>query len=145
MQQRSSGNQGLLAAFANISKILYPTGRNVPRERVNSSNHLRALLDAAVPVTPPFDATSRQMRNNYEHLDERIDVNWGTSPHRRSVRADYNFYPVGVLETQFGVVNCFRNYDTRTETLTFMGQHFLIQPVENAINALQQRIAPHLT
>jgi len=50
-----------------------------------------------------------------------------------------------VLEQRFGAVNCFRNYDTQTETLTFMGQDFPIRPVEQAVNALQQAIAPHLT
>jgi hypothetical protein len=131
--------QGMLAAVANISKILYP----VRPACAARGNHLRALLGAA--VTAPFDATARQMRNNYEHLDERIDVDWWTSPHRGNVRADYNFYPLGDLETQFGAVNCFRNYDAPTETLTFMGQHFQIQNIEQAVIALQAAIAPHLT
>jgi hypothetical protein len=134
--------QGWLAAVANISKILYPAERPSRPERVASSNHLQGMLGA---VTKPFDATSRQMRNNYEHFDERIDVNWWTSPNRGTRRADYNFHPLGDLEAQFGTVNCFRNYDARTETLTFMGQHFQIRPVEQAIIALQQQIAPHLT
>jgi hypothetical protein len=131
--------QGMLATIANISKILYPVKATCkPR-----GNHLRALLGVA--VTAPFNATARGMRNNYEHLDERIDVNWWTSPHRGSRRADYNFYPIGDLEARFGTVNCFRNYDAPTETLTFMGQHFQIQPIEQAIIDLQQAIALHLT
>jgi len=133
--------QGWLAAVANISKILYPAGRPPPHQRVASSSHLHGLLGA---VISPFDATSRQMRNNYEHLDERIDVNWWNSPNRRTILADFNFYPVGTLEAQFGDVNCFRNYDAQTETLTFMGQHFQIQPIEQAVIALQQQIGLHL-
>jgi hypothetical protein len=131
--------QGMLAAVANISKILYP----VKPACAPRGNHLRGLLGAA--VTAPFDPNSRNMRNNYEHLDERIDVNWWNSPNRGNRRADYNFHPVGDLEAQFGAVNCFRNYDTQTETLTFMGEHFAIRPIENDVLALQQQIALHLT
>ena len=131
--------QGMLAAVANISKILYPF-RSTCAAR---GNHLRGLLGAA--ATAPFDPNSRNMRNNYEHLDERIDVNWWNSPNRGSKRADYNFHPLGNLEAQFGAVNCFRNYDTQTETLTFMGQHFPIRAIENDVLALQQQISPHLT
>src|SRR5438876_12218509 len=91
--------QGWLAAVANISKILYPGGRQPRPERVTSSNYLQGLLGG--PVTAPFNTTSRKMRNNYEHLDERIDVNWWTSPSRGNRRADYNFHPLGDLEAQF--------------------------------------------
>ena len=131
--------QGMLAAVANISKIMYPV-RGYCAAR---GDHLRRLLGAA--VTAPFAPNARNMRNNYEHLDERIDVDWWTSPDRRPVRADYNFYPVGELEQRFGEDNCFRNYDTQTETLTFMGQNFPIRPVEQAVNDLQQQIRTHLT
>lgn len=131
--------QAMLTAVANISKLLFP-GASTSAGR---GSHLRGLLGAA--VTDPFDpnpATKanhpRNMRNSYDHFDERIDLTWWKATGRKE-RADYCFYPLGILETQFGVTNCFRNYDMTTRTLTFMGEHLEIQPVEDAVNALHQQ------
>lgn len=126
--------QAMLAAVANISKILYPTKTGDPKR----GNHLRTLLGG--PVTAPFDPDSRKVRNRYEHFDERVEKDWWLASGRKE-RADYNFYPVGILEAQFGVTNCFRNYDAAAGILTFMGQHFEILPVENAVKEMKKTIA----
>jgi hypothetical protein len=132
--------QAVLTAVANISKILFP-GASACAGR---GTHLRGLLGAV--VTDPFDPNPpmkpnhpRNMRNSYDHFDERIDLRWWTATGRKE-RADYCFYPLGALEAQFGVTNCFRNYDMTTRTLTFMGEHLEMQPVEDAVNALQQQV-----
>jgi hypothetical protein len=125
--------QAMLAAFANISKILYPAKAAC----ASRGNHLRTLLGG--PVTAPFDHPSRKMRNHYEHFDERVDIDWWQEAGRKE-RADYCFFPVGQLEAQFGVKNCFRNFDSNTAKLTFMGDHFDLLPVANAVMQLKHTI-----
>jgi hypothetical protein len=133
--------QAMLTAFANVSKILFP-GKAACAGR---GTHLRGLLGAS--VTDPFDPNPRtklnhprNMRNNYDHFDERIDLKWWQATGRKE-RADYCFFPLGALEAQYGATNCFRNYDRTTGTLTFMGEHFEIKTVDEAVKALQTKIA----
>ena len=132
--------QSALTAVANISKILFP-GASACAGR---GMHLRGLIGAV--ATDPFNPNPptrtnhpRNMRNSYDHFDERIDLKWWTVTGRKE-RAGYCFFPLGALEAKFGVLNCFRNYDMTTRTLTFMGEHLEMQPVENAVKALQQQL-----
>jgi hypothetical protein len=129
--------QAMLTAVANVSKLLFPVKKACEGRAV----HLRGLIGSL--LTDPFDSAppprARTMRNHYDHFDERIDLKWWTASGRKE-RADYCFFPLGALESQFGATNCFRNYDMTTRTLTFMGDNFEMQAVENALTALRQRL-----
>jgi hypothetical protein len=82
------------------------------------------------------------MRNHYEHFDERLDEWWMTS--RIRGHADKNFYPVCFLESEFGEENCFRNFDSKPGILTFMGQHFAIEPVMEQLGRLRAELEKQL-
>jgi hypothetical protein len=129
-------SQAFLSAVANISKILFPTqGGN--QERGLTLRTLLGITDDSL-----FNSQNRAMRNHYEHFDERLDEWWTTS--RIRGHADKNLYPICFLESEFGEENCFRNFDSKPGILTFMGQHFAIEPVMEQLGRLRVELERQL-
>jgi hypothetical protein len=124
--------QSLLAAVANLSKLLYP---GTSAESLRGA-HLRDLVTEALAL--PFNVSCRGVRNSLEHIDERIS-RWGASA-TRGKRVDYNFAAAGTLESEHGKENCFRNFDANAGVLTFMGEDFQVPPVLLAIRELCNKV-----
>lgn len=78
------------------------------------------------------------MRNNFEHLDDRLDTWWKES--KRHLHADMSIGPKDNMLKGVEQIDRFRLFDPRTTDLTFWGQEFNIQ----AIVSEAQKILPKL-
>lgn len=118
-----------LNATANISKALWGT-----KGRMNSE---RQELRDSIGVTDVSPLHEVDMRNNFEHYDERLDRWWKDSTHHNCV--DLNIMPRSAIE---GVDDndVFRMFDPQTTDLIFWSERFNIQMIVNEI----QRILPKL-
>ena len=123
--------QSLLVAAANLSKALWD-GRN-PADRAP----LRARLN--VLDTSPLHP--RDMRNHYEHFDERLDE-W----YRSSKSHNYVDVSVSSKAAIHGVdeIDMFRTYDPQTGDLSFWGDKFninqLVEEIRRLYASVTQRI-----
>lgn len=121
------GIQNLLNAAANISKALWGTGGRLAAER----QHLRASIGVS-DSSPLRDVV---MRNNFEHIDERLDRWWRESTHHN--HADLNIGPKAMI-AGMADIDMFRAFDPATADITFWGQEFNVQAIVNEV----QRILP---
>ena len=77
------------------------------------------------------------MRNNFEHLDERLDQWWKES--NRHNHVDLSIGPRSMI-SGIDDIDMFRAFDPRTADLAFWGQSFNIQAIMQEV----QRILPKL-
>lgn len=110
--------QNLLGAAANVQKALWGQGGSLAAQRAP----LRASLDVA------DDSPLREvdMRNNFEHFDDRLDTWWKTSKR-------HNFHDtLGPLDSVGGVddIDLIRVYDPATTDLFFWGKRFNLGAIE---------------
>src|ERR1035437_3525844 len=110
--------QNLLNATANISKALWGQGGKLYNQRI----YLRESI--GVSDNSPLKAV--QMRNNFEHFDERLDAWW-----RDSKRHNYLDFSAAAKSSVAGLdpIDWFRVYDSSTTDLFFWSQEFNIQEI----------------
>lgn len=121
--------QNLLNAGANISKALWGGGGKLAVQR-------KPLRDSiAVDDNSPLKNVN--MRNNFEHFDERLDRWWAKS--KRPIIIDLVVGPKSGIEG-LGDIEKFRHFDPETADLIFWDQEFNIQAIVNEV----QRILPKL-
>ena len=111
--------QNLLGAGANVSKALWGPGGKLATERES----LRASLE--IDDMSPFRETG--MRNNFEHLDSRLDEWWEKSPNHLYI--DMNFGDVRAAISATDEIDTFRNFDPATFDVIFWGQQHNIQGI----------------
>ena len=116
------GIQNLLNSAANISKALYGSGgrKSVARKPLRDS--------IGVDDTSPFREVA--MRNNFEHLDERIDRWWSDSQ-------SHNICDLNIASRQnisgIDELGWFRNFDPSTTLVTFWSEDFHIQTIVDEV------------
>ncbi len=118
--------QNLLNAVANISKALWGSGGKKADERKE--------LRESINVTDSSPLREVNVRNHFEHFDQRIDQWWEKSSNH--IYIDLNTCGV-VCADEYCV---FRNFDPQTIEVVFWGDKFNIQVIINEI----QRILPLL-
>jgi hypothetical protein len=104
--------QALLIAAGNVSKVLWP----VKPASSARGEHLRRTLE----VADDSPLANRDLRNHFEHFDERLE-DWATS----SARHNFVDSCIGNLKKMMGGVDatdCLRNLDPATMCLTFGGE-----------------------
>ena len=107
------GMQNLLNAAANISKALWGSKGSLAAER--------EALRASIGVSDASPLSDVNMRNNFEHLDERLDKWWSESTRHNHV--DRNIGPKDFME-RFDDIDIFRTYDPSTGEIVFWGESF---------------------
>jgi hypothetical protein len=123
--------QNLINANANVSKALWG-------QRGKLSNERKPLRDS---IGVADDSALRQVdvRNHFEHFDERLDRWWQESPTHSDV--DFNIMSKQRLSVPSLVqVDWFRNYDPATGDLSFWGDDFNLKELMKEV----QRILPKL-
>jgi hypothetical protein len=118
--------QNLINAGANISKVLWGAGGKLSAERQPVRDSL------GVDDTSPLKNVN--MRNNFEHFDERISRWWRESKRHNAV--DNNLGRIDGVED----IDRFRNYDPNTSDLSFWGQDFNIKTLVDATKTLLAKI-----
>lgn len=129
VQQTFYGIQNLLNAAANVSKALYGSGGKKTVDR-------KPLRDS-IGVDDNSSFREVAMRNNFEHLDERLDRWWSDSK-------SHNICDMNIASRQsisgIDSLGWFRNFDPQTTDVTFWSEDFNIQNIVNEA----QRILPKL-
>ena len=119
--------QNMLNAVGNISKALWGQGGGRSAER-------KPLRDS-IGVTDMSPLRLPDMRNHFEHFDDRLDHWWDTS--RRHNYVDLNVgLAVGGVEDD----DTFRNYFPQTGEVVFWGERFDLRLIAEEV----QRILPKL-
>ncbi|AEH89403.1 hypothetical protein [Mesorhizobium opportunistum] len=122
--------QNLLNAGANISKMLWGQKGKLANQRER--------LRQSIGIADDSPLRDVNMRNNFEHMDERIDRWWAESKshnHADKIIGPKNSAIVGMEPTDM-----FRMFDPQTTDVIFWGEEFNIQ----ALVTEAQRILPLL-
>jgi hypothetical protein len=123
--------QNLLNAAANASKVLWGSGGKLAA--------VRLPLRESIGVTDESPLHIPSMRNNFEHLDERIDVWWAKTKTRGNI--DLNIMPRGMIHRAVAdPLDEFRNFDPITTDLTFWGQEFNLRALVEEVNRLSLKL-----
>ena len=121
--------QSLLNAAANVSKAFWGSGGRQADDRYDLRDSI------GIPEDSPLREV--RMRNNFEHLDERLDQWWKES--NRHNHVDLSIGPRSMI-SGIDDIDMFRAFDPRTADLAFWGQSFNIQAIMQEV----QRILPKL-
>ena len=106
--------QNMLNGAANMSKAFWGSGGKRATER----NPLRDFF--AVTDTSPLREVN--MRNNFEHFDDRVDEWFQSTKTRHFI--DMNFGPFHKMMTGIDANDFFHNYDPENHDLYFWGETF---------------------
>lgn len=123
-----SATQSILVAAANVSKILWPQRKTsaergkILRMRLNVDDH-NLLSD-------------RNLRNHFEHYDERIE-NW----FENNYSAVYMDSRIDSFESIWGrnPANLHRVYNPMTQTLTFRGESVDLAEILKALEEIRHK------
>jgi hypothetical protein len=102
--------QNLLTAAANLQKVFWGQG--------GRAAHRKPLRDS-LNVSDDSPLHNVDMRNHFEHMDERIDAWWRDSRPHGCV--DLNIGPPTFLKSQLPPESLFRSYDPDTGDVFFWG------------------------
>lgn len=120
-----SAIQGMLTASANISKALW--GKDTP---------VRQALRKSIGIVEPSILQEKQMRNAFEHFDERIDDWWDKSEHHNVT--ELNIGKESDVTAGFDKTDIFRNFDPTSGDLILLGVRLNLYAVRDEI----AKIAP---
>lgn len=134
LEKDNAGNQlwlfvqNFLVSTANVSKLLWGSKKQVSESRKPLRDSLGVEENSLIK--------SRELRNHFEHFDERIE-SWATSSKRKNF-VDSNIGPsnfiVGVDLEDF-----LRNFDTDAMAVTFKGDTFELQPIVDELVDLRKK------
>jgi hypothetical protein len=129
--------QNLLNGAANIAKVCWGGGGKFAKERL--------AVRRSVHITSRSPLKNVAMRNNFEHLDERIDDWWRSSP--QHIHVDRNIGPWGrtvVIVPKPDAKSMFRHYDPQTTNLIFWGECFNIQRLVSEVDRIYPIVVAEL-
>ena len=118
--------QSILIAAGNVSKILWP-----PRKKYKSRGEkLRKLLN----IDESNILADRDLRNHFEHYDERIEVWFKNTP-----SAVYRDLVMNPSQSNFGFksTNNHRAYNSANNTLIFRGESLELGAVLTALEEIR--------
>ena len=125
--------QAFLLAVAKISRTLWPAegepkaGRSLPPSRgIELRKHL------GLPARSPL--TDRAVRNQFEHVDERLDL-WTASERGIPVDGD-----VGPTTQVADLKDRLRDYDPVSDTLSFHGERISLRELSEALDDLSRKL-----
>ena len=122
--------EGMLNATANISKALWGQGGSKGAER--------KPLRESIGIADNSRLAPTDMRNHFEHFDERLTKWWNQSTRRNFI--DLNFGDVhraiqGIDEHDF-----LRNYNPQTGDVLFMAETFNLVEIRNEIQGFLPKL-----
>lgn len=123
------GLQNILSAGANVSKALWGQGGKLAQERKALRDSLQVSEESALKPT--------DMRNNFDHFDDRLKKWWGSSKHKNY--ADMNLGPRDAIQG-IDPNDFFRNYDPQSKKLFFGGEEIDIQALIHEAQAILSRL-----
>jgi len=125
-----------------VSRILWPPGsknRGKKKRAKQRGAHLRTKL--VVPENHALQA--RNLRDHFEHFDERLDDWAETSPHKNIV--DNMIGPRNAIGgNAIKDEDIMRMYDPNTKEIVFRGEKFNAQDLINGVQDVQARATARL-
>lgn len=121
--------QNLLYAAANAAKALWGGG--------GAKAKARAHLRDSIGVSDESPLKRVDMRNNFDHYDERIDRWWRDS--KRHNHLDLSVGPKGSI-SGIDDIDMFRQFDPATTNVFFWGQEFNIQELVDEATRLLPKL-----
>lgn len=129
-----------LALSANVSKLIFPSPRGRKRA-INRGRTLRKLLD----VNDESLIASRELRNHFEHFDERLDE-YFQSP-RKQTYIDKNIGEISAIKG-LNRKEVFRHLDDKNQVVFFLGKEYDIKALKQELISINERVLrnmnPHL-
>ena len=126
------GVQNLIVGAGNLSKTLWGTGRN-ETERQRRYSARQPLRDSLL-VRDASPLRKVTIRNDYEHLDERIEEWWETSPDHNI--ADMTIGPRDSFALLGSEKSVMRLLDPTTGEVTFWGNELNIPSIVNEVHRI---------
>lgn len=129
--------QVFIGCAANVSKLLW--GQGAADERAD--------VRAAVNVDDTSLLFDRDLRNHFEHIDERID-RWSRMPVASGLRLDTSIGPLSDLIAMFGrdqpvaIESFFRFYDPSTGELSFWADRVKIHELAAELERVRDTASP---
>ena len=122
---------GFLTAIGNISKLFWSSNDSEDREELRKSLNVEEFSS----LFP------RNFRNHFEHFDERID-SWIKNSKK------HNFADRCIM-TEGGIVGLeqtdyMRIFDPQTNTITFQGESYDLNPIIGELNELYNKVREKL-
>lgn len=121
-----------LNASANVSKLLWGSNEKI--------NHTRRDLRDSLNVKDKEDSAlfSRELRNSFEHYDDRLETWYNESERKNFV--DSNVGPTNMIGG-IDPTDYLRNYDTSQNAITFRGNVYEVQPIVDELMALYETVS----
>ncbi|OLB57355.1 MAG: hypothetical protein E6I59_16705 [Chloroflexi bacterium] len=132
----------LLTAAANISKHLWPLEQDIRKNSRNKdgAEYLRKHLeiDNNSPLNPYITPSVREMRNNFEHYDSRLEE----FARQGGTYIDSNIGPIGEISGLRENASSLpqRHFDQKQWAVIFQNQTLLLRPVIDAVRSLAQKV-----
>lgn len=105
---------------SNVMKLVQPNAK----EDTDFRKYRAIKIKEAFPNIPEIDPQDINVRNDFEHFDERID-SWVINSKRHNY-ADKNIMPAGAISGLDPKDN-FRQYDPKTKILYFAGREYYVK------------------
>lgn len=121
--------QSFLTSTANVSKLLFGTKTHISRARRPLRESLNVSEDSVIKI--------RDMRNHFEHFDDRMEKWNNTSLHHNF--ADKLIGPSNMING-FEQGDYFRHFDTTEGAIRFNGETYLIQPIVNELVKIKYNV-----
>jgi len=123
--------QSILVAAANVSKILWPPNKKYAAR----GKKLRELLN----ISNDNILHNRDLRNHFEHYDERIE-DW----FKGKSSAVYSDLEINPFKSIWGNIptNKHRSYNPLTKTLSFRNESFNLAAVLNELEDIRMKCRP---
>ena len=115
---------------SNIMKLIQPYAK----EDTDFRKYRAIQIKEAFPSVPEIDPQDINVRNDFEHFDERID-SWIINSKRHNY-ADKNIMPVGAISGLDPKDN-FRQYDPKTKILYFAGREYHIERLHEYVQQVK--------
>lgn len=120
--------QSFLISTANISKLLWPSDKKY----ADRGAALRKIL--AINNNSPLQ--NRDVRNHFEHYDERLHEWAKNMPERLFL--DSNIMPLSSVRN-VNPKNIARNFDQTTFSVSFFSDSFYLEPIIKEIESLYEK------
>lgn len=110
--------QNFLIASANVSKLLWGSKKKISQSRLPLRESLNIKENSLIK--------SRELRNDFEHFDERVE-SWSLESQRKNFM-DSCIGPINMFNG-IDPEDIFRHFDTHKMEITFKGKTYELQPI----------------
>lgn len=121
-----------LTTSGNISKILWPVEKKYNIRGVK----LRQLLN----ITQNSSLQQRNLRNHFEHFDERLETWANFSVNKIIIDKNICSGPVSQNISSFSSESYLRNFDTTNFEVTFTNETYKMSPLVEEIKSIYSRL-----